>query len=179
MMKVFRTLLIVISLTLLASQSIPAQAHSALESSTPTKSEIIDLLPSVISLTFNEDLLSIEGEEVNTLALAGSDGTGYELLPPTISGAILSAQPVDGIYPAGNYLLSYRVVSADGHPITGEIAFTTTSLTTIESMSATPVTTSAPVNEEESSSTYPLIGLVILVAALFGIWRKRGSAINP
>lgn len=160
-------------MTLLASQSIPAHAHSALESSTPAKSEIIDLLPSVISLTFSEDLLTIEDEEINTLALAGSDGTGYELLPPTISGAILSAQPTDGNYPAGDYLLSYRVVSADGHPITGEIAFTTTSLTTIESMSATPVTTSAPVNEEESSSTYPLIGLVILVAALFGIWRKR------
>jgi LPXTG-motif cell wall-anchored protein len=175
MMKVFRILLVLISMTLFASQSIPAQAHSALKSSTPTNSEIIDLLPSVISLTFNEDLLSIEGEQVNTLALTGSDGTDYVLLQPTISGAVLSAQPADGDYPAGDYLLSYRVVSADGHPITGEIAFTTTSLTTIESMSATPVTTSAPVDEEDSSSIYPLVGLVILLAALFGIWRKRRS----
>jgi methionine-rich copper-binding protein CopC len=160
-------------MTFLASQSIPAQAHSALESSTPTHREIIDLLPSVISLTFNEDLLSIEGEEINTLALADSDGAGYELLQPTISGANLTAQPADGDYPAGKYLLSYRVVSADGHPITGEIAFTTTSLTTIESMPTTPVTTSEPVDEEESASTYPLVGVVILVTALFGIWRKR------
>ncbi len=173
MMKVFRTLLIVISLTLLASQSIPAQAHSALESSTPTKSEIIDLLPSVISLTFNEDLLSIEGEEVNTLALAGSDGTGYELLPPTISGAILSAQPVDGIYPAGNYLLSYRVVSADGHPITGEIAFTTTSLTTIDSLMAKPMTASVPVDDGESASILTLASVILTLLIFAGIWRMR------
>jgi len=174
-MKVFRVLVLMISVILFASQSIPAQAHSALESSTPTDSEIIDLLPSVISLTFNENLLSIEGEQVNTLALAGSDNTGYELLQPTISGAILSAQPADGDYPAGDYLLSYRVVSADGHPITGEIAFTTTSLTTIESMAATPVTTSVAVVEDESSSIYPVVGLVILAVALFGVWGKRRS----
>ncbi len=173
MMKVFRVLLVLISMTLLASQSIPAQAHSALESSTPTKSEIIDLLPSVISLTFNEDLLSIEGEEVNTLALAGSNGTGYELLPPTISGAILSAQPVDGIYPAGNYLLSYRVVSADGHPITGEIAFTTTSLTTIDSLMAKPMTASVPVDDGESSSILTLASVILTLLIFAGIWRMR------
>ena len=160
-------------MTLLASQSIPAQAHSALESSTPTKSEIIDLLPSVISLTFNEDLLSIEGEEVNTLALVGSDGTGYELLPPTISGAILSAQPVDGIYPAGNYLLSYRVVSTDGHPITGEIAFTTTSLTTIDSLMAKPMTASVPVDDGESSSILTLASVILTLLIFAGIWRMR------
>lgn len=160
---------------LVVSQSNPAHAHSALETSTPSNGEILELLPSLISLTFNEDLLSIEGEEVNTLALAASDGTEYEMLPPTISGAILSAKLVDGNYPAGDYLLSYRVVSADGHPISGEIAFTSTSLTTIESMPGTPVTTSAPVDEEETSSTYPLVGSVILVAALFGIWRKCGT----
>jgi LPXTG-motif cell wall-anchored protein len=175
MMKALKVFLILITIAFFSSQTITANAHSALESSIPASGEMIDLLPNVISLTFNEDLISIEGEEVNTLTLQSADGTRYELLSPAISGAVLSAQPADGDYPAGDYMLSYRVVSADGHPITGEIAFTTTSLTTIESMSATPVTTSAPVDEEDSSSIYPLVGLVILLAALFGIWRKRRS----
>ncbi len=125
-MKPIRILLLLLfSVTLFASQSVAAQAHSALESSTPAQGQMVETLPSEISLTFNEELISIEGESVNTLTLKGADGTNYELLPPTIVGAVLSAQVAGGDYPAGDYLLSYRAVSADGHPITGEITFST------------------------------------------------------
>ena len=175
MMKALKALLIVVSVTFLASQPMAAHAHSALESSIPARGEMIEVLPKVISLTFNEDLISIEGEEVNTLALQGTNGMRNELLSPVISGAVLSAQVADGQYPAGNYVLTYRAVSADGHPITGELTFTSTTTTTIESLPATPVTTSASVEPDNSSSAYPIIGLAILFATLIGIWRKRGS----
>lgn len=175
MMKALKALLIVVSVTFLASQPMAAHAHSALESSIPASGEMIDDLPSVMSLTFNEDLISIEGEQVNTLTLQSSDGSPYELSEPTISGAVLSAQVADGQYPAGNYVLTYRAVSADGHPITGELTFTSTTTTTIESLPATPVTTSALVEPDNSSSAYPIIGLTVLLATLIGIWRKRGS----
>lgn len=174
-MKALKVLLILVSVTFLASQPITAHAHSALQSSIPSSGEVIDVLPSVISITFNEDLISIEGKQVNALTLQSADGSLYELSEPTISGAILSALVAVGQYPAGDYVLSYRAVSADGHSITGEIAFTSTSLTSIESTPGTPVTTSAPVEPDNSSSAYPIIGLAILFATLIGIWRKRGS----
>jgi len=174
-MKAFKVFLVLISITFLTSQTISAFAHSALESSIPSNGEMIDALPSVISITFNENLISIEGEQVNTLTLKGSDGSPCELSEPTISGAVLSAQVADGQYPAGNYVLTYRAVSADGHPITGELTFTSTTTTTIESPPTTPVTTSALVEPDNSSSAYPIIGLAILLAILIGIWRKRGS----
>ena len=155
-----------------------AQAHSALKSSNPANQEVVEAIPSDISLTFNEDLISIEGESVNTLTLKGADGTSYELLPPTIDGAVLSAQVADGEYPAGDYLLSYRAVSADGHPITGEIRFTTQSLTTIGSVPAEPVTTAYVAETEESSSQniiYFVAGIVLVLAIALVFKRRMGN----
>ena len=181
-MKPIRILLLLLfSVTLFASQSVAAQAHSALESSTSAQGQVVETLPSEVSLTFNEELISIEGESVNTLTLKGADGTNYELLPPTIVGAVLSARVAGGDYPAGDYLLSYRAVSADGHPITGEITFSTSSPTAVEFEEATPVTTSfSPEPVESSSNTllYLLGGLLLLVGILFGVKRKRDRGSN-
>jgi methionine-rich copper-binding protein CopC len=110
-----------------------ANGHSALESSNPSIDQVLEVFPSKMSLTFNEELISIEGESVNTLTLQGTDGANYGLLTPAVVGAVLSAKTGSAEYPAGDYLLKYRVVSADGHPISGEIAFSTQSPTTIES----------------------------------------------
>jgi LPXTG-motif cell wall-anchored protein len=172
-----RTLL-AISIIFLSFINPSAQAHSALESSTPAKGQMVETLPSEISITFNEELIAIEGESINTLSLNGADGTSYELLPPTIVGAVLSARVAGGEYPAGDYLLSYRAVSADGHPITGEITFSTSSPTTVEFEVATPVTTSyipEPVDSSTNTLFFILGGLMLLVGILFGIRRKRGT----
>ena len=181
-MKPIRVLLLLLfSMTLFASQSVPAQAHSALESSNPAQGQVVETLPSEIALTFNEELISIEGESVNTLTLKSFDGASYELLPPTIVGAVLSAQVAGGDYPAGDYVLSYRAVSADGHPITGEVTFSTNSPTTVEFEVAAPVTTSyipEPVESSTNALVYILGGLLLLVGILFvmkwrrGLWQK-------
>jgi methionine-rich copper-binding protein CopC len=170
--------LLALSIVFLSFLNSSAQAHSVLESSNPAKGQMVETLPSELSLTFNEELISIEGETVSTLSLKGADGASYELLSPTIDGAVLSAQVAGGEYPAGDYLLSYRAVSGDGHPITGDIAFSTNSSTTVEYELATPVTTSYIPEPVESSSNvlfYLLGGLVLLVGILFGVKRKRGS----
>jgi methionine-rich copper-binding protein CopC len=140
-----------------------ANSHSALESSNPTNGQVLAAFPSEMSLTFNEELISIEGESVNTLTLQGNDGANYDLLAPTVVGAVLSAKASSGEYPAGDYLLKYRVVSSDGHPISGEIAFSTRSPTIIESAITTPLVTTQA-EEPRSSSTN--IGFFI-VAAIF------------
>ena len=156
-----------------------ASAHSALESSNPTNGQALEAFPSEMSLAFNEELISIEGESVNTLTLQGTDGASYGLLAPTVVGAVLSAKTGSAEYPAGSYLLSYRVVSADGHPITGEITFSTQSSTTIESEPITPVTTSDTPEPASSSSS---VGFFILAAIFlslflyFGVRIKRKSS---
>ena len=155
-----------------------AQAHTALELSTPSNNQSIEFMPTDLSATFDEDLIEIEGEVVNTLELQSADGVSYELSPATIAGPVVSAKVGDGEYPAGNYLLKYRVVSADGHPVIGEISFSTQSATTIGSMAAEPVTTAfipEPVDSSSITWLYLLGGAILLVGILFGVKRKRGS----
>ena len=153
-----------------------AHAHTSLELSTPSNNQSIEFMPSELSATFDEDLIEIEGEVVNTLELQNADGVNYELSPATIAGPVVSAKVGDGEYPAGNYLLKFRVVSADGHPVSGEISFSTQSTTTIGSTPSEPETTSytsEPVDSQSNPLFFLLGGLMLQVGILFAIKRKR------
>jgi methionine-rich copper-binding protein CopC len=168
----------VLTLPLINVSTSPANAHTALELSTPSDNQSIEFMPTELSATFDEDLIEIEGEVVNTLELQSADGTKYALSSATIAGPTVSATAADGEYPAGNYLLKYRVVSADGHPVTGEIIFSTQSVTIIVSTPSEPVTTSyvpEPVDSHSNTLFFLLGGLMLLVGILFGIKGKRGS----
>lgn len=142
-----------------------ANGHSALVLSNPTNDQVLEAFPSEMSLTFNEELISIEGEYVNTLNLEGADGSNYDLLAPNVVGAVLSAKASPAEYPAGEYLLKYRVVSADGHPITGEISFSTQSATIIKSDLGVDVV----YQEEEQDRYYSNIGFFILAAIFLSL----------
>jgi methionine-rich copper-binding protein CopC len=151
-----------LSFPVIAISAIPANAHTSLELSTPSDGQSIEFIPAELSASFDEELIEIEGEMVNTLELESADGTKYVLSSATIAGSTVSANTRDGEYPAGDYLLKYRVVSADGHPISGEIAFSTQSPTTIESDLGVEV-----VNQEEEQDRYfSNIGFFV-VAAIF------------
>lgn len=157
----------------------PTHAHTSLELSTPSNNQSIEFMPTELSATFDEDLIEIEGEIVNTLELQSADGTNYLLSAATITGPVVSAKVGDGEYPAGEYLLKYRVVSADGHPVTGEIGFSTQSATTIESESIAPVTKSE--TPESANSTinvgFFIVAVIFLSLSLyFGVRFRRKSS---
>jgi len=139
-----------------------AQAHSDLISSDPVAGASLEKIPESFSLTFNEELISIEGETINTLSLEDAAGKNYPLSEVKILREVLTASAISGQYPAGEYLLSYRAVSADGHPITGEITFSTQSSTTIDSDLGLEVT----YQEEEQERYYSNVGFLI-AAAIF------------
>jgi len=171
-------LLIALSIPLIAISASPANAHTSLELSTPSDNQSIEFMPAELSASFDENLIEIEGEVVNTLELEGADGTKYVLSAATIAGPTVSANAGDGEYPAGGYLLKYRVVSADGHPVTGEIKFSTQSLTTIGSVPAEPVATAYVAETEESSPRnfiYMVAGLLLALAITFVMKRRMGN----
>ena len=171
-------MLLALTIPLAHVSTSPGLAHTSLELSTPSNNQSIEFMPTDLSATFDEDLIEIEGEVVNTLELQSADGTNYLLSAATIAGPVVSAKVGDAEYPAGNYLLKYRVVSADGHPVTGEISFATQSATTIGAMPSEPVTTSyvpEPVDSSTNTMFFILGGLMLLVGILFGIKRKRGT----
>lgn len=147
-----------------------ASAHSDFISSNPVTGANLEQIPESFSLTFYEDLISIEGESINTLTLQGTDGASYALLAPTVVGAVLSAKAGSAEYPAGSFLLSYRAVSGDGHPITGEITFSTQSATTIESEPGVEVT----YQEREQDRYYPKVGFFILATIFLSLFLYFG-----
>lgn len=96
-----------------------ASAHSELIDSDPAADSTLEQAPEQLRLTFNE-----APQEIGTeLQLTGPDGEVTLEDVATVEGTdVLTTFPAD--LPDGDYELLYRVTSADGHPISGEIPFT-------------------------------------------------------
>lgn len=94
----------------------PAAAHASLVSSTPTQDAQVGPAPRQVSFTFSEEV-----QAPAFVAVSGPDGGSLLAGDPVVDGATVT-QEVDG-GDAGTWTAAYRVVSEDGHPITGEITF--------------------------------------------------------
>lgn len=89
----------------------PAFAHASLLSSVPSMDAHLSRLPSIVSLTFNEPISPV------ALSLVGPDGAVDNLDGTVNGGRLIVRLPVEA--GQGGYLLCWRVVSADGHPVAG------------------------------------------------------------
>jgi methionine-rich copper-binding protein CopC len=99
----------------------PASAHNYVVESTPTEGEVLTALPEAWQVVTNEAMLHPDGDAVFGLWARDADGLFYGDGCVDVSGSGMSAAPVIGA--AGDYTLVYSLVSADGHPLTGEIPF--------------------------------------------------------
>ncbi|QIK68001.1 copper resistance protein CopC [Nocardioides sp. HDW12B] len=100
----------------------PAAAHAALVSSDPRDGARLEQLPGRVMLTFTEEVSSPAYVVVRT-----SGGTQLASGDPEVDGAtVLQPLAADGVSGgvSGEVTVAYRVVSVDGHPVTGEISFT-------------------------------------------------------
>jgi copper transport protein len=97
----------------------PASAHAALVSTTPEQGSVIGSSPTKVSLTFNEPVRVIPGK---TQVIA-PDGKRINSGDPVATGGTLSLDVRVADHPLGTYLVSYRIISADGHPLSGGFMF--------------------------------------------------------
>ncbi len=126
-----------------------AQAHAAFESSNPAAGAVVSELPDVVELTFTEAIgqpsavgvTDPSGVNVETGELSVIDGTASQ--PISVS----DPQP-------GSYVIAYQVTSADGHPISGTVAFTldapAASAATPAAATTTTATTTVPAAQTEA-----------------------------
>jgi methionine-rich copper-binding protein CopC len=122
-MKFLKTLVLTISfLTVIDIGQV--QAHSRLISTSPRKDSIVSDKTSKLVLTFNEDLLNIQGKKTNFITMTNPAGKTVTLNSLTVSHNVLRASLNPRRISSGVYVVSYRVVSADGHPIIGRFTFT-------------------------------------------------------
>ena len=101
-----------------------AFAHSSLVASNPAAESTVTSFPSRINLTFDEKLIVIEGKSANLISLSDDLGNEIGLAPIEIDRNVISTSVVSPPKNDGNFVIRYRVVSADGHPIVGKLTFT-------------------------------------------------------
>lgn len=142
----------------------PAQAHDQILSSAPESGAKLDTAPTQIKLTFSETPM----EDSAKMVAATSGGQKIPLDEPTVKGKVVTVPwPTQD---AGSFDVNWRVVSSDGHPINGTIAFqvlgsTESPTVPVESPSDSTVTTQATPTAESESSTSNMGGMIAGLAA--------------
>lgn len=105
---------------LLAVAATPVLAHASLVEVAPSDRSTLDAAPEQVTLEFNEPVtLSTGGLRVFDGEANRVDDGEVEVGGPATIGVALPAD-----LPDGGYIVTYRVVSADSHPIGGVSTFT-------------------------------------------------------
>ncbi len=99
----------------------PAAAHDDLVGSAPRQAQELEALPAEVELEFDQPALP----GYSAVAVTAPDGTDLARGDAT-EGDVFVRMAVDPAPMPGEYVMAYRVVASDGHPISGEITFTVT-----------------------------------------------------
>lgn len=130
----------------------PAQAHDELIGSSPAADSTLDALPAELTLTFSAQIAGDEG--ASEIQVTDASGTSLVDGAPSAQDNVLT-QPLAG-EASGLVTVLWKVVSSDGHPISGELSFTVTAApepTPTETAEPTPTETVEPEPTETSTPT--------------------------
>ncbi len=93
--------------------------HATLLSSTPAANSHLSTAPETIRLVFSEEIVP----EMSRISLVGADGTTVLLTVTTDPHDVHTLVGKVGAIASGAYTVSWRILSADGHPVDGKFAF--------------------------------------------------------
>jgi methionine-rich copper-binding protein CopC len=184
--------LLLAGVALLVPLAAPASAHTELTRSTPADGESLAVAPAEVLLTFSEELIP----ETVKVSITDAQGGLVSAGDARVDAADVSLAWPDGLA-SGRYSVNYRVVSQDGHPVSGAISFSYPQSGPAASASATPATDSstgasatAPASSAPATASpaagQPAVPPTVLIAAglAAGIgigvavaFRRRGRAI--
>ncbi len=156
----------------------PANAHASLADSNPKNGASLEQMPETLSVTLNEPV-------AEPAYLVVTDSTGKTVAGDGVSvdDKTVTTQ-VDRAVPAGDYTLAYRVVSVDGHAVTGKIDFALTPGAAPSTPTPRPSATTATPDEDvtvtrasdttDSTSAYVVIAFFVVAMAGL-IWMVRAG----
>lgn len=119
-MKKFSLAVLTVVLVLFGIES--ANAHAQVTLSFPAKNQNVKVQPTWVWLEFDGDLLSLADNQINRVTVTNAKKIRVDIGGSVIGGARISTKLKPGLA-AGKYLVTYRVVSEDGHPIEGSYSF--------------------------------------------------------
>jgi methionine-rich copper-binding protein CopC len=131
----------------------PASAHDELVSTLPADGASVADAPTEVSLTFGEEAQKL-GTSVVVIDAAGKRlGDG----PVVVDGPLVT-QAITPPTVAGKVRVAYRVVSVDGHPVTGTFSFTVSAVSSpsespSDPASASPSASASPTTAEPTGTT--------------------------
>lgn len=161
----------------------PAVGHAVLKSANPAAGSTVRTAPPRFELVFSEEV------DPSLAQLVVEDARGARPVEgTTVRGPSVSAPFPEGLVD-GSVTVRYRVVSADSHPIAGEVTFTlatdgptSTGATTASGASASPTASAAaPTAARETASGVgtlmmtALMGLAVVVLVVVGVLLVRSD----
>jgi copper transport protein len=165
-------------LALLAGPATPAAAHAGLVGASPAQNSLVAQPPVQVVLTWTENVTPVTGK-VHVIAPDGTRADTGEVKAQN-SQLIIPLKPGG---PNGTYLVSFRVISADSHPVGGAYTF------------SVGAPSAPPLDNEVSITANPVVvdafpvarwigyaGLVLLVGAVLVLtllWPQRLDRSGP
>jgi len=142
----------------------PAAAHDELLRSSPRDGAVLAALPSVVTLTFEEP----PADGFTSMSVTGPNGVRANTAGPQTNGAMVTEQLVENGR-AGRYVIAYRIMSDDGHPVAGTVRFTVRSGTA----TTRDVEQSGPVRTGSSAALGAIAGVTVFGVLAFAALRFR------
>ncbi|MGK5440558.1 copper resistance CopC/CopD family protein [Micromonospora sp. URMC 105] len=150
----------------------PAAAHAVLVATSPVRDAVVGYPPREVVVTFSEPVSPVAGR----VQVLGPDGRKVHTGEPVVRGGTLRIPVRVPERPLGTYLVSYRVISADSHPVAGSFTYSA------GAPSATPPPPDG--DTRQSGALAPAaryvgyLGLVLAVGPVslaVGMWPRRRS----
>lgn len=153
-----------VALLVVLGTGAPASAHAELVDSDPDEGAVLAAAPESVTLTFNEPV------RLTSQEIAVYDAKGDQV--PSTAGARDAVVTVDLASSAGledgTYVVSWNVLSGDGHPISGALTF---------SVGAPSASVVAPPEPESSSAVVTVLRDALTVATYVGLLVAAGLAL--
>ncbi len=146
----------------------PAGAHAALVGSDPGEGSSLAAAPTSITLTFNENVA-----QPAYVAVAAPDGSQVEVTAIRAVDDEVTATLAD-VGQKGTFSASYRVVSADGHPVTGTFTYDVTVGETVSQVTAPEQETF--IHRHSSHFFWGILAAVVAIALLLAPLGRRHDA---
>ncbi|GGM72466.1 transport integral membrane protein [Dactylosporangium sucinum] len=167
------------ALVTLVLPAAPASAHATLEQTAPVAGTVLDQLPGEVTLTFSEPVRVV----TDKIRVIAPDGSRVDTGKPVARDTELVV-PLKPGGPKGTYLVSYRVISADSHPVSGGYSFSYGEVSATPSDDGSPVVQTDPVvkNAMSVARFAGFAGLVLLIGpalVLFALWPRRLPTRSP
>jgi copper transport protein len=142
----------------------PASAHAELVNTTPANGEQLTSPPTEIRMTFTESVNLLDGG----MRLIDDVGTTVLTPDPTVDTRTVT-WPMPSDLPEGPYVVTWRVVSSDGHPISGAFSFGVgTAAPTVPSSSTG--TDTADVSSSAPTAPWPVVAVRLAGYVAFALF---------